>query len=460
MIQKTEKIYFLQAFLLASILVLVSCENTDKSFMREKMRDAVLANIHAPEISENNINILDFGAAGDSITDCKTAFEKAMAFAKENGGAHIIVPRGTYLVNGPIHFESNVCLEIVKGARIKFNALPESFLPVVLTSYEGTRLYNYSPFIYAYQKENISIIGKGVIDGNSNLSFGTWNQKQEKGQKKLRKMNNDGVPLEERIFGSGYFLRPQLIQFYECENIQIKDVRIRNSPFWCIHMIYSENIVIQGVRHNTENINNDGVVIESCENTLIEDLTFMKGDDNVSIKAGRDREARELGIPSKNIIIRNCKFCGLNGVVMGSEISGGIENVFIENCGHTGFTRRGLFLKTNPDRGGYIKNIFMKNVNFGHTDECFTISTFYHGEGVKLVSDIHDVYLENVTCKGTTRAGVVIHGFPSKPIRNIYLKDVKIKNARLGISLIHAENINLSNVIIGDITDSIRATNY
>lgn len=457
---KSTKINGYIAYFIFGIVLLCSCENTDKSYFRVKHRDAVLNNIHAPQISEHKISILDFGAAGDSLTDCKLAFEKAMADAKENGGAHIIVPKGTFLVNGPIHFESNVCLEIQKGARIKFNALPESFLPRVLTSFEGTRLYNYSPFIYAYQKENISIIGKGVIDGNSNLSFGTWNEKQSAGQKKLRKMNNDGVKLEKRLFGSGYFLRPQLIQFYECENILIKDIRIRNSPFWCVHMLYSNNIIIQGIRHNTSNINNDGVVIESSENVLIEDVVFRKGDDNISIKAGRDREARELGIPSKNIIIRNCKFCGLNGVVMGSEISGGIENIFVENCGNTGFTRRGIFLKTNPDRGGYIKDVFVYNVDFGETDECLTISTFYHGEGVKMVSAIHDIYFEKITCQGTTRAGVVIHGFPSLPVKSVYLKDIKIKNARIGLSLINAENIIMNNVIIGSLTDSINATNY
>lgn len=460
MMQKTNKIYSTLLFLLLSMLVLVSCENSDKSYFREKKRDAVLANISAPAISENKISILDFGAAGDSLTDCKLAFEKAMAYAKDNDGAHIIVPRGTFLVNGPIHFESNVCLEIQKGARIKFNALPESFLPTVLTSYEGTRLYNYSPFIYAYNKKNISIIGKGVIDGNSNISFGSWNMKQEVGQKRLRKMNEEGTPLEERQFGAGYFLRPQLIQFYECENILIQDVHLKNSPFWCVHMLYSQNIIIQGIRHSTENINNDGVVLESCENALVEDIIFKKGDDNISIKAGRNREARELGIPSKNIIIRDCKFCGLNGVVIGSEISGGIENIFIENCGHTGFTRRGIFLKTNPDRGGYIRNVFVKDIELGETDECFTISTFYHGEGEQLVSEINDIYLENISCQGTTRAGVTIHGFPSRPVKNIYLKNVKIKNSKLGISLIYAENVVLSNVIIGTLTDTIKATKY
>ena len=173
-------------------------------------RDAILAQISGATMPQKTLSITAFGAKGDGKKDCKPAFDKAMKRAARQGGARIVVPAGEYLLNGPIHFVSNVCLELQEGATLKFSPEPRYYLPVVKTSWEGTFLQNYSPFIYGYQLENVSIVGEGTIDGNAATTFSTWKNKQREGQQLTRDMNHNETPVEERNFGEGFYLRPQL----------------------------------------------------------------------------------------------------------------------------------------------------------------------------------------------------------------------------------------------------------
>ncbi|MFD2163161.1 glycoside hydrolase family 28 protein [Paradesertivirga mongoliensis] len=428
----------------------VSCDRSpEKQLSRTEKRDQILKNIVPPKISENTMLLTKFGAVGDSLTDAKPAFDKAIEACREQKGGKIIVPPGTYIVNGPIHLTNNLCIELQKGAKLVFGSNPEDYLPAVLTSWEGTFLYNYSPFIYGYQLEDVAIIGEGVIDGNSRDSFSKWAENQKESQLLSRKMNHENTPLKERMFGKGHFLRPQLIQFFECKNILIEGVTIKNSPFWCVHFLKSENITARKVKFDAFNRNNDGFDPEYSKNVLIEDVDFNNGDDNVAIKAGRDHEGRRTGITSENIIIRNCRFKGLHGVVIGSEMSAGVQNVFVENCTASGYTKRGIYLKSNPDRGGFIRDIYVNNVSFADVEDCFFITSYYHGEGKGFETDIRNVFVDNVTCRKATNAGVVIQGYPSKKVRDIHFSNVKIDSAATGLSLSNAENIVFNNVIIG-----------
>ena len=441
------KNYFVKAVLLIFTFSTVVFSQT-----REQKRDAILANIKAPAIPTYTINIKSLGAKGDSIKDCKPAFDKAFAKAKKKGGAKIVVPAGIYFINGPLHLESNTCLELQKGARLKFTDNPKSYLPVVMTSWEGTFCYNYSPFIYAYQKENISIIGEGIIDGNAMKTFNTWKPSQKEDQDKSRDYNHNETPIKERVFGEGHFLRPHLVQFFECKNILMESVTITNSPFWCVHLVKSENATFRAINFIARLVNNDGIDPEYSKNILIENINFDNGDDNVAIKAGRDTEGRATAIPSENIIIRNCKFKGLHGVVIGSEMSAGVQNVFVENCGVGGYLKRGIYLKSNPDRGGFIHDIYVNNVDLGEVEDCFFITSFYHGEGTAgFITDIHDIYIENVTCKKANNGGIIIQGFPGKPIKDIYLKNITIDDAKIPLSLTNTEEVRMSNVSVGGI---------
>lgn len=350
---------------------------------------------------------------------------------------------------------SNVCIDLQKGARLKFSSNPDSYLPAVFTSWEGTFLYNYSPLIYGYKLENVSIIGQGVLDGNAAETFSKWKDLQNKDQQLSRYMNHKQTSIKDRLFGKGTYLRPHFIQLFECKNILIEGITITNSPFWCVHLLKSENATVRGVNFIAKNINNDGVDPEYSKNILIENINFDNGDDNVAIKSGRDTEGRATAVPSENIIIRNCKFKGLHGVVVGSEMSAGVRNVFVENCTTGGYLKRGFFLKSNPDRGGFIRDIYVNNVNFGEVEDCFFITSFYHGEGAGHATDIRDIQVENVTCSKARHAGIVIQGFPSKPVTDISFKNVTIDSAKVGLSLTNTDRIIMSNVNIGGVINAM-----
>lgn len=422
-------------------------QNSD--FPSERV-DAIVKRIQLPVIPAYQINVLKLGAKGDSITNNKKVFDKAMALCKKNNGGTIIVPKGIYKINGPIHFVSNVNLKIEKGAKIKFSDNPKDYLPMVLTSWEGTMLYNYSPLIYAESCTNIALTGEGVIDGEGGKTWKTFKAKEGEGKNRSREMNHNSTPISERKFGEGYFLRPQMIQFLNCKNILVENIRIENSPFWCLHLLKSESITIRGISYKSLNHNNDGIDPEYAKDVLIENVNFDNGDDNVAIKAGRDHEGRaNTATPSQNIVIRNCNFKGLHGVVIGSEMSAGVRNVFVENCKTAGYLKRGIYLKTNADRGGYIKDVFVRNIKLDEVEDCLYMTANYHGEGKGFQSDISNVHFSNITCNKASESGIVIQGFADKKIRNISLKNIEIKSAKNALSNENAENVLMTDVFIG-----------
>ncbi len=433
-----------------SFIACVSVPQQNNEKTREEKIEDILSNIVPPVIPQSQLLVTSFGAKGDSVTDCKPAFDLAMLEAEKSGGARIVVPAGVYIVNGPIHFVSNVCLDIEKDAKLIFSQNPEHYLPLVPTSWEGTFVNNYSPLIYAYKQRNIIITGEGTINGNGAGGFSEWRAVQKPGQMLTREMNHNNVPLSERNFGDGFFLRPQLMQFYECENILLENFSLINSPFWCIHFLKSSNITARGIRFDSQNANNDGFDPEYSKNILIENIHFNNSDDNVAIKAGRDNEGRTTAMPSENIIIRNCYFKGLHGVVIGSEMSAGVRNVFVENCTNTGYCKRGIYMKSNPDRGGYIQDIYIDNVEFSDVEDLFYITSFYHNEGSGHATKINDIYVNKLRGKSAANNGLVIQGFPTEKVKNIYFNDFKLDNAKNAISIKNAENIVMSDIEIGN----------
>ena len=221
--------------------------------------NSILSSITGAEkCNWKTVNLNSFGSKGDGRPDCKPAFDNAMAKAKKNGGAHIVLSAGTYLVNGPINLTSNVWIELKDGATLKFSENPD-FYPIVETSWEGTFVRNYSPFIRGYKVKNVSITGDGTIDGNAGNTFSTWRKLQDPDKMVSRVQNHNGTPYENRVFGKGHYLRPQLMQFFESEKINIEGVKITNSPFWCIHLLCSENIICRGLKYDAKLVNNDGI---------------------------------------------------------------------------------------------------------------------------------------------------------------------------------------------------------
>lgn len=419
----------------------ISCQSTPDS------KEEILARIKAPVFSENTFTITDFGAVADSTSDCKPAFDKAIEACKNAGGGNVIVPAGIYFVDGPVHLESNLNLHLDKGAILRFSSDPKSY-PLVRSSWEGTLLYNYSPFIYAYQKENIAITGEGTIDGEASETIGKWAQMQKEDQLLSRQMNHSNVPVEERKFGEGHYLRPQLIQLFDCKNILVEDVTIEDSPFWCVHLLMCKNATLRGLHYDAQNRNNDGIDPEYSRDILIENVTFNNNDDNVAVKAGRDNEGRDMQRPSENIIIRNCHFKGLHAVVIGSEMSAGVRNIFVEDCDYAGYLKRGIYLKSNPDRGGEISDIFVNNVKFGEVLDCFMVTSNYHNEGKGFPTTIRNINIRNVSCKKAINYGIYIKGHSLKEVSDFVIENFKVDSASRGVYVDLAKNINFNNVFV------------
>lgn len=401
--------------------------------------------IQLPKIAERQFLITSFGAKTTATAALnQKAINKVISLVSKKGGGKVIIPKGTWNT-GAIELKSHVNLVLEEGATLHFAFEPKLY-PLVRTSWEGLACWNYSPCIYAYKATDIAITGKGTIDGGGNNdTFWQWNGSPRFGYKegvtkesqklgsrsKLLKMAEDGVPFDERKFGMGYGLRPQLVNMVHCERILIKDVKMINSPFWVIHPLLSKNITVDGVYVWNEGPNGDGCDPEACENVLIQNCVFHTGDDCIAIKSGRNNDGRLWNQPSKNIIIRNCKMeDGHGGVVIGSEISGGCENVYAENCVmDSPHLERILRIKTNNCRGGQVQNINMRNVVVGQCKEAVVkINLDYERKEIcyrGFEPIVNNVNVENVTCQKSDY-GVLIIGRDS--LENVY--DINIKNCK------------------------------
>lgn len=420
---------------------------------KQKLRDSIVNIVTGVgDITlQQTIDIRKMGAKGDGKTDCLPAFRKAMKKAqKTRGGLHIVVPSGQYFLRGPIHLVSNVTLDLQEGATLLFSPDPEHYLPAVKTSWEGSYCYNHSPMIYGYGLTNVAVIGKGTIDGNCPETFPLWRSKQKEDQMLSREYNHKGVKHEERIFGKGHLLRPHLLQLYNCKNISIEDVFITNSPFWCVHLLECENVICRGIRYDAKLVNNDGIDPEMSRNMLMENITFNNGDDNFAIKAGRDNDGW-AGRSTENIVIRNCSFKGLHAVVIGSEMSAGVSNVFVEDCTFGGYVKRGLYIKTNPNRGGTVNNIYMTNCHFGEVEDLVYVTSMYAGEGAddNHFTDIYDIHVDNVSAQKASNAAIVLQGTAAKPLRNITFRHVDVKDCKIGFSSVHTEPVLITDCNLG-----------
>ncbi|MBM1105786.1 glycoside hydrolase family 28 protein [Aurantibacter crassamenti] len=469
-IKKYYNLKTLVLLFLCSSMFFIGCKEkttSEKSNPWDKM-DSILASVVPPAFPDKTYNILDFGAIADSTTLNTEAFAKAIKKCNEDGGGKVIVPAGKFLT-GPIHLEDNVNLHLQANSEILFSTNLDDF-PIVHTSYEGTELMNFSPLVYAYKKKNVAITGDGILNGQgSNENWWPWcgkdsygwkegDPKQHTSLEKLKAgMSEKGVPVEERIFGKGEFLRPTFIQPFECENVLIKGVKIINAPFWVIHPLKSTNVTVDGVTVESHGPNNDGCDPEYSKNVVIKNCTFNTGDDCIAIKSGRNEDGRRVGIVSENIVVQNCKMIdGHGGVVMGSEISAGVRNVFVENCVmDSPNLDRAIRIKTNTKRGGFVKDVYVRNIKVGQVKEAvLRINLFYGIYGTQegsFMPEVDNINLENIQVENGGQYGILAKGYAEKPIQNITFKDVTIKKVDSTYALENVKNLNFINTTINGV---------
>jgi len=417
--------------------------------------DNILKNIEAPKFPDRDFDITKYGAVADGKTLCTEAFAKAIDACSKAGGGRVVVPKGEFLT-GAIHLKNNINLHISKGAVLKFSTNPIDYLPVVLCGWEGSHCMNYSPLIYAYGQKNIAVTGKGIIDGQAS-DENWWKWKTLSGDKESRprllKLNDEKVPFAKRIFGEGYYLRPTMIEFYKCKNILIEGVTLKDSPFWFMHPILSSNITIDGVKTSSIGPNTDGCDPESCSDVLIKNCVFSDGDDCIAIKSGRNNDGRKINIPSKDFVIKDCQMKdGHGGVSIGSEISGGCRNIYVEDCQmDSPALDRMLRIKSNSKRGGVVKNIFVRNIKVGQVAGAIVELNMNYdtkeAKGYSFYPMMENIFIENVTSQKSNNA-FYFDGLPQSKIKNVFITGCKFDGVKAANKLIDTENIKLKNVFI------------
>jgi polygalacturonase len=414
------------------------------------MLETILAEIKAPTFPDRDFDITRYGATEGGKDDCREAIAKAIAACHDSGGGRVVVPKGAWLVAGPIHLKSNVNLHVSEGAHVMFSTKFSDYLPNVLARFEGTEVMNYSPLIYALDQENIAITGKGTLDGQaSNRDWWGWKTGGSDGDAgKLIKMADDGVPPEQRVFGEGFHLRVNFIQPYRCKNLLIEDVHILGSPMWEINPVLCKNVTVRGVTIDSHGPNNDGCNPESSSGVLIENCTFDTGDDCIAIKSGRNTDGRRINVPSENIVIRKCTMKdGHGGVTLGSEMSGGIRNVFVEDCYMSSPNLdRAIRLKSNTRRGGYLENLFVRNIEVGEVKQAVLhIDLRYFKETGDYVPTVRNIFLENVSSK-KSEYPLFFLGIPESPIENVVITNCRFENAKRPSLIEHVDTLVLKNV--------------
>jgi polygalacturonase len=422
--------------------------------------EALRKQITAPVFKNKDYNITDFGGKGDGITKNTAAFKKAIEACNAGGGGRVVVPAGKFFT-GPIYLKSNVNLYISAEATIVFSKDTKDY-PLALVRWEGMDCMNYTSQIYAYHEKNIAITGTGTIDGNaSDSDWWIWKgntehgwkpglPNQKKGRDSLHKLMHNKVDARKRIFGDGYYLRPYMMQPYECQNVLISGVKLINSPMWFIGPVMCDNLVVDKVSITSHGPNTDGCDPDACRNVLIKDCYFNTGDDCIAIKSGRDEDGRAFGRPAENHLIEGCRMeDGHGGVVIGSEIAGGARNIYAQNCEMSSPDMDIILrIKTSSSRGGVIQNIFMNNIKVGvYKTAAVHCNMFYEKPG-NFMPTIRNIWVQNLDVANGGTYGVFVNAYKESPVQNLKLVNCNIRNVKTPVKVDCVKDMEFKNVLI------------
>lgn len=487
-------------FVFAMALLPVACAQKNEMQKMESVIDEgvyeglpfEMQQVEQPVFPEYSVNITDFGAVADGKTLNTEAINNAIKDVNSKGGGKVVIPAGLWLT-GPIELKSNVNLYTEQNSLILFTDDFNAY-PILETSFEGLETRRCHSPISAWNAENIAITGYGVFDGSGDswrpvkkgkMTASQWKSLLAsggvvendvwyptagslKGAKACKEFNNpEGIETDEEWNEIRPWLRPVLLNIVKSKKVLLEGVTFKNSPSWCLHPLSCEHITIKNVKvfNPWYSQNGDALDLESCNYALIIDNVFDAGDDAICIKSGKDEDGRKRGEPCQNVIVKNnVVLHGHGGFVVGSEMSGGVKNIYVSDCTFLG-TDVGLRFKSTRGRGGVVENIHIHNINMiDIPHEALLFDLFYGGKGAgeeteeELIARMktaippvteetpafRDIYISGITANGVGRA-MFFNGLPEMPIRNIDIKDVQITNAKAGIVISQAENVTIDN---------------
>ncbi|EIE99118.1 glycoside hydrolase family 28 protein [Saccharomonospora glauca] len=428
-----------------------------------ELADEIREAITPPRIPPRRVTITAHGADPTGRRDSTDAIAAAITAAARKGGGKVVVPPGEYRT-GAIHLRSNIELHVSRGATLRFSQDPADYLPMVHTRWEGIELYNYSPFVYAYGVHDVAITGEGVLDGQADPEH-WWPWKTEpdghggvvetEHRNALHAMAEQGVPVAQRRFADSK-LRPNFVQFYRSSTILVSGVTLTNSPMWMIHPVLSENVLVDGVTLDSpDGPNSDGVNPESSRNVVIRNSRFNNGDDCIAVKSGRNADGRRIGVPSENIVIHdNRMFAGHGGVVIGSEMSGDVRNVFAErNVMNSPHLDRALRIKTNSVRGGTVEGVYFRDNDVPAVADAVIRINFHYEEGDvgDFTPTVRGIHIDNVHSVGGEFA-LYLRGYERSPITDITIRDSTFSEATTPMLLEHVRGLTFDNVTINGVS--------
>ncbi|HLP25607.1 MAG TPA: glycoside hydrolase family 28 protein [Acidobacteriota bacterium] len=396
--------------------------------------------LQRPVFPARAVSIVEHGAVAGGETKNTAAFARAIEALAQAGGGRVVVPAGRWLT-GPIHLRSNIELHLAEGAVVVFSDVFEDYLPPVLVRVGGIECFNYSPLIYARGCENVAITGPGRLDGNA-AAWWSWKKKESR---VLFEAGAKGVPVEQRVYGTREAaIRPSFVSFVDCRNVLLEGFTIGGGPNWTLHPVYCENVIVRRVNVDTDGPNNDGLDPDSCRNVLIEHCTFSTGDDCVVLKSGYNEDGWRVARPTENVVMRYCTSRrGHGGIVIGSEMSGDVRNVYMHDCDFEG-TDRVLRIKSRPGRGGVVENVWVENVTARDLKyEVVILNMDYSADTSAIVNPAPPTF-RNITVRKVAASGapvaVRITGLPASPIQNVTFEDCAFV-ARRGVLATHAREL-------------------
>jgi polygalacturonase len=462
-------------------VITLSCHNKENNvgYIKVSDKDQVfkMPLVAEPAIPDNTVNIIDFGAVSDGLTLNTKAISDAIDAVSLKGGGKVVIPRGLWLT-GPIILKSNINLYTEEGALIIFSP-DKKLYPIIETIFEGNNTARCTSPIYAKDLENIAITGNGIFDGTGEawrpvkkekMTESQWKALVESGgvtssdgkiwypsQSYLEGQNMSSMNVPDQILNLKDFekikdfLRPVMVNLVSCKKVLLDGPVFQNSPAWCLHPLMCEDLTIRNVivKNPWYSQNGDGLDIESCKNAIVYNSSFDVGDDAICIKSGKDADGRKRGKPTENLVIKNCiVYHGHGGVTIGSEMSGGVKNVYVSGCTFLG-TDVGLRFKSNRGRGGVVENIYFKDINMiGIPTQAISFNLFYGGLSVsEMIAQgknnvagtskippvteetptFRDITIKNITCRGASQS-VFLQGLPELNLQGITLENIVIQS--------------------------------